>query len=78
MLQYVLTGKELIRQYYHSRTNLHMADGEWEYDSDDDPIDDAWIHQLNEKVSNGIGRIVYLMIYNVLYSVMVHGWPLDD
>ena len=53
-----------------------MADGEWEYDSDDDPIDDAWIHQLNEKVSNGIGRIVYLMIYNVLYSVMTINNPL--
>ena len=53
-----------------------MADGEWEYDSDDDPIDDAWIHQLNEKVSNGIGCIVYLMINNVLYSAMTINNPL--
>jgi len=55
--QYVLTGKEPIRQYYHSRTNLPMADGEWEYDSDDDPIDDMWIHKLSEKLIDEFGDV---------------------
>jgi len=55
--QYVLTGKEPIRQYYHSRTNLPMADGEWDYDSDDDTIDDAWIHQLSEKLIDEFGDV---------------------
>jgi hypothetical protein len=38
-----------LRQYFHSRTNEPMLDGEWCFDSDDEP-DDDWIHQMAEEV----------------------------
>jgi len=54
--QYEVNGKVPIRQYYHSRTNIPMAEGEWDYDSDDVP-DDAWIHQLSEKLMDEFGDV---------------------
>ena len=38
-----------LRQYYHSRTNEPMLDGEWGLDSDDEE-DDDWLHQMGEAV----------------------------
>ena len=37
------------RQYYHSRTNLPMLEGDWEMDSDDEP-DEVWLHKMGEEV----------------------------
>jgi len=38
-----------IRQYYHSKTNLPMYEGEWDEDSDDDP-DDGWREKMGEQL----------------------------
>lgn len=38
-----------LRQYYHSRTNEPMQEGEWCLDSDDEE-DDDWLHQMGEAV----------------------------
>jgi len=38
-----------LRQYFHSRTNLPMLEGEWEEDSDDEP-DETWLHKMSEQL----------------------------
>ena len=50
-----------LRQYFHSRTNEPMLDGEWCFDSDDEP-DDDWIHQMAEEV-----RIVTVLLHCMLF-----------
>lgn len=49
IMRYLPTGDVPIRQYYHSRTNLPMGKGEWDYDSDEEP-DDSWLHQISEEL----------------------------
>lgn len=44
------TGDTPVRQYFHSRTNAPMLDGEWDVDSDDEP-DESWLHKMSEAVS---------------------------
>mmetsp|Transcript_31207 Transcript_31207/g.45689 ORF Transcript_31207/g.45689 Transcript_31207/m.45689 type:complete len:274 (+) Transcript_31207:103-924(+) len=37
------------RQYYHSKTNLPMLEGDWEVDSDDES-DDVWYHRMGDEL----------------------------
>lgn len=38
-----------VRPYYHSKTNLPMATGDWDVDSDDEE-DDEWLHVIGEEL----------------------------
>lgn len=42
-----------IRQYYHSRAHLPMIQGDWDEDSDDEPLDDDWLQKMSNKVCRG-------------------------
>jgi hypothetical protein len=48
---YLPSEKVPIRQYFHSRTNLPMAQDEWMVDSDDE-IDETWLHEMSSELLN--------------------------
>ena len=48
---YLPTDKLPIRQYFHSRTNLPMAQDDWMVDSDDE-IDETWLHEMSSELLN--------------------------
>jgi len=48
--QFQPNSDEPVRQYYHSRTNEPMVDGEWDHDSDEES-DKAWFEKMSEDVS---------------------------
>jgi hypothetical protein len=48
---YLPSDKVPIRQYFHSRTNLPMAQDEWMVDSDDE-IDETWLHEMSSELLN--------------------------
>ena len=48
--QFVPTSKVPIRQYFHSRSNEPMLQGEWDVDSDDEE-DEGWLTKMSEEVS---------------------------
>jgi len=50
MKKFVPNDETPIRQYFHSRTNEPMLEGEWDLDSDDEP-DETWLHKMSEAVS---------------------------
>eukprot|EP00543_Licmophora_paradoxa_P001395 CAMPEP_0202459278 /NCGR_PEP_ID=MMETSP1360-20130828/34258_1 /ASSEMBLY_ACC=CAM_ASM_000848 /TAXON_ID=515479 /ORGANISM="Licmophora paradoxa, Strain CCMP2313" /LENGTH=295 /DNA_ID=CAMNT_0049080275 /DNA_START=1 /DNA_END=888 /DNA_ORIENTATION=+ len=45
--QFQPNSDEPVRQYYHSRTNEPMVDGEWDHDSDEES-DKAWFEKMSE------------------------------
>lgn len=48
---YLPSDKVPIRQYFHSRINLPMAQDEWMVDSDDE-IDETWLHEMSSELLN--------------------------
>ena len=51
MKQFVVTSDLPVRQYFHSRSNEPMLEGEWDVDSDDEE-DDGWLIKMSEEVSS--------------------------
>lgn len=48
--QFLPNSEVAIRQYYHSRSNEPMLEGEWDVDSDDEE-DEDWLTKMSEEVS---------------------------
>lgn len=47
--QFVPTSDVPIRQYFHSRSNEPILEGEWDEDSDDEE-DEGWLTKMSEEV----------------------------
>lgn len=50
---YLPNDTEPLRQYFHSRTNLPMAQGEWMEDSDDE-TDNSWLREMSAELLDEI------------------------
>ena len=48
--QFVPSSDVPIRQYFHSRSNEPILQGEWDEDSDDEE-DEGWLTKMSEEVS---------------------------
>ena len=68
MQQFVPSHKAPLRQYFHSRTNAPMLEGEWDLDSDDES-DDHWLHKMSEAVR--ILRCSLSLSLSVLYTCVL-------
>ena len=68
--QFLRDDKAPIRQYFHSRTNMPMLEGDWDHDSDDDSIE-RWIIREKEAVSWGVSMFVTLHNFVVVPSDVI-------
>ena len=72
--RYVPNHQAPIRQYYRSKTNQPMLDGDWEIDSDDES--DPWVHKINEAVSSCMperspATACLMLAYTTRYRLML-------
>lgn len=60
MKQFECTSEVPVRQYFHSRANEPMLEGEWDVDSDDEE-DEGWLTKMSEEVSLRRVRLMNLV-----------------